>query len=176
MRCFAVTDRGVALLIFLAFAIAFTVALAPACNPQATQQDPQWPPVVEFESASLSGSLAMSTPAGPVTVELGSGIVSGDGELELVSADLSGDVVFSINGARQVVRIASPGARGADGWAQCVDVRVSTEIIKGLSVEIVARPPGLKESCGPAMLDVQTPLGRWVVGGPDASPTTALEE
>jgi hypothetical protein len=133
-----------------------------ACNPQAMQtQEPQWPPVVEFGSAQLSGELELETPAGQVTIDISTGMVSGEGSAAVKRADISAEVSFAVNGARQFVHLASKGSPAFDAWAQCLVVEARSEIIAGLGVELTARPPGMHESCGPAILDIQTPLGKW---------------
>jgi hypothetical protein len=133
-----------------------------ACSPQAMQtQEPQWPPVVSFEHASIAGELEVDTPAGPVLIELSTGMVSGEGSAAVKRADLSAEVEFSINGARQFVHLASKGLPVDDEWAQCLTATTRSEIVAGLGVDVTARPPGLHASCGPAMLDVRTPLGNW---------------
>lgn len=135
-----------------------------ACSPQAMQatgQEPKWPPVVEFDSASITGELEVDTPAGPVLIEVNTGLVSGEGSAAVKRADLSAEVSFSINGARQSVHLASKGSPVEDKWAQCLTANARSEIVAGLGVNVTARPPGLHDSCGPATLEVQTPLGNW---------------
>lgn len=155
-------------------ATAAILMLLLGCNMQAQQQEPQWPPVVSFKQANLSGTVEVSTPAGPVVVDVKSGMVSGDGSAAVIRADISADVEFEVNGARQAFTLRSNGAPSGEDWAQCLNIDAESQIIKGLGVTIKAKPPGLHASCGPAVLEVQTPLGNWSTA--DANPSPPLEE
>jgi hypothetical protein len=150
--------------------------LALGCNPQASQSEPQWPPTVHFESATLTGQLEIDTPAGPVLIELSTGLVSGEGDAAVKRADISAEVAFSINGARQFVHLASKGVPVDDEWAQCLTATTRSEIVAGLGVNVTARPPGLHGSCGPASLEVQTPLGNWAMEAGLNEPSDTLPE
>jgi hypothetical protein len=144
----------VALLIGLAIGAGMSFMGGCASSPQGG--DPSWPPEVELASVSVSGSLELSTPAGPVTVALDSGLVSGQGAegVRVTRAKVAATTDLVVYGRRQVVTATSPGSRVDDAWAQCVELDATIEVLPGVAVLVHAVPPGLPTACGPAVLEV----------------------
>ena len=166
------SDRLVAVFVLLAalagvFAV---VSMATSCTP--TQQpgaEPQWPPQVSVESASIRGVVEVDTPAGPVLVSLESGLaVGGDGETSVRRVDVSAEVTLLVNGSLQRTTLATRGSPQGEKWAQCATIEAAVSIA-GLAVTLRAVPPWLHASCGPAKLELDTPFGTVTV--PKAVPT-----
>jgi hypothetical protein len=178
LRKWKLADRAVSLVLYIAFAVVLAAGLSSLAGGCAAQsQSPQWPPDVEFKSAAVSGSLELATPAGPLTVDLSTGLVFGGDAAAGVYAsrvNLEVNAEFAIAGLGQVVAVSSPGRRLAEGWAQCVELRSSTEVTPGLVVDLVARPPGLPTGCGGSLLEVST-RGAWGNARDDPDATTQAE-
>lgn len=155
---FRAADKVFGLLLWVALLLSAACGLAGVVGCASPQQPEQsWPPDSGFRSASVSGSLELETPAGPVTVDLATGVVAGSGEFRVVRVELDAKAAFDVNGLAQEVHIVSPGARVSDGaWAQCLEANSSVGVMRGVLLILRARPPGLHESCGGPIFEVTT--------------------
>jgi hypothetical protein len=165
-------EGAAAIMMALAVLVLFLVAgvSTSGCVSGGDSAGPAWPPDVAFRDASVKGSVELATPAGPVTVDLSTGIVEGDGDFELVRVDLEANASFVVNGLAQAVRVASPGSEADDGkWAQCVEMSSLTEVYPGVAVVLRAKPPGLHDACGEPAFEVSTS-----VRSPEVAPPTPL--
>lgn len=157
---FRAADKVFGLLLWFALLLAAGCALAGVVGCASPQQPEQsWPPDASFRAANVSGSLELATPAGPVTVDLSTGIVGGDGGggVEVVRVEVAASASFEVNGLAQELQIISPGSRAGDGaWAQCVAADGIIGVMRGVALLLRARPPGLHDSCGGAIFEVST--------------------
>lgn len=157
MRKLAFGEASVVAFALLALVLLFAAAHTAGCV-SAEQGGPQWPPEVAFEGADVEGFVVLETPSGPVRVDIGAGIVTGEGaegvSVSEVGIDAGGAI--KVGGMRQELHVASPGKSTSEGWVQCVAFDSASEVADGLFVRVHAIPPGLDATCGAAAFDVST--------------------
>ena len=129
--------------------------------------EPAWPPAVEVSEAKLKGELVLSTQAGPVTVDLETAYLAGDGAeaVSVESLTIEAELGVEVEGiGTQELTLVSTGKRFGEAWAQCLDAyaRLRYGVI-GLGLHAV--PPGLPEACGAALVEV-LPLAAWAEPSP----------